>query len=144
MQVAVQPGRRAMRNILPAAPPRDPPEMSTALGEPHRDLETQIYMGCGALGADIARALRPDISPELSRDSPLGLEPLTVNEADWLKTAGLELVRDYFDRRVVGVVLIGMPGLSASGRPLPAASLPCRLRPPLPAAGLPGHPQVLA
>ncbi len=36
---------------------------------------------------------------------------LIVDEADRLKTTGLEQVRDYYDRHHIGVILIGMPGI---------------------------------
>jgi DNA transposition AAA+ family ATPase len=36
---------------------------------------------------------------------------LMIDEADRLKTAGIEQVRDIFDQGSLGVVLIGMPGL---------------------------------
>jgi len=96
-----------------------------------RELETQIYTRCGALGADIARTLRPDVSPELSPASPLGTELLIVDEADRLKTNGLELVRDYLPQQRRRSRPDRDARLRTATRPLPPALQPRRLRPPL-------------
>jgi DNA transposition AAA+ family ATPase len=44
-------------------------------------------------------------------DTPDITELLIIDEADRLKTAGLEQMRDIFDRGHIGLIFVGMPGL---------------------------------
>jgi DNA transposition AAA+ family ATPase len=48
---------------------------------------------------------------EVHWQPPDRMELLIVDEADRLKTAGLEQIRDIYDHNHIGLVLIGMPGI---------------------------------
>jgi DNA transposition AAA+ family ATPase len=55
--------------------------------------------------------LAGDDEYEIAFNAPDVTELIVVDEADRLKTTGLEQMRDIYDRSQVGLVLIGMPGI---------------------------------
>jgi DNA transposition AAA+ family ATPase len=97
-----------------ATPPRNSGPWRTVLFTPGvtntpRTVEHAVSNLWGTVDGLGARATwYGDPDTVVARQSP---DLLVVDEADRLKTASLEQLRDFYDRRHVGVVLIGMPGL---------------------------------
>jgi DNA transposition AAA+ family ATPase len=95
-------------------PPRDSGPWRTVLYTPGvsntpRTVESAVGNLWGTVDSLATRAAwytNPDAA--VMRQPP---NLLLVDEADRLKTASLEQLRDFYDRRHVGMVLIGMPGL---------------------------------
>ena len=78
-----------------------------------RELEREIGFLTGQIDTGIERIEKPGTSTSANwtgGDSATGIELLIVDEADRLRTSGLEQLRDFFDRRDIALILIGMPG----------------------------------
>ena len=77
-----------------------------------RQLDLEVGFHVHHLSVDVQRVLNPDAAPDfdLPVDENCHTELVIIDEADRLKTTGLEQLRDFFDRRDLGLILIGMPG----------------------------------
>jgi len=77
-----------------------------------RIVDKELCLLHNRLSWGIERALYPD-RPVADIVKPAGtfVELLIIDEADRLKTASLEQLRDHHDRTGVGLILIGMPGI---------------------------------
>lgn len=75
-----------------------------------RTIRSSLDDGLILLRGLVGRARGP-VFPDGQSDFSASCELVIIDEADRLSTPSLEELRDFYDRREIGLVLVGMPGL---------------------------------